>query len=120
MVVGSCSICGERIEGRKSKLASAKANFLRNVRNHMWKKHRNTMIRRIKAGKAKAAKNPSIQDMASALSEGVRSALDIYGRWTEAQYQHMKTVMDALEPVLTPEIVISWKAIEAIHDATKG
>ncbi len=75
------------------------------------------MIARIKAGKARAAENPSFQDFITALKEGPRAALDVYKSFTEKQYQLMKKVLDALEPVLPPEIVISWKAIEAFHDA---
>lgn len=90
------------------------------MRKHQWKMHKNTMISRIKAGKAKAAENPSIQDMVAALREGPRSALKIYRSWTERQYQHMKNVMDALEPVLPLEINIAWKTLEAMHDDILG
>lgn len=90
------------------------------MRKHQWTKHRNTMISRIKAGKAKAKENPSFQDMVTALREGPRSAIEVYRNWTERQYQTMKAVMDALEPVLPIEIVISWKTLEAIHDDVLG
>jgi len=114
---GTCSICGEVIRSRRSTKASAKANFLKGMRKHQWKKHRNTMISRIKAGKAKAKLNPSVQDMVSALKEGPRSALKIYSQWTERQYQHMKSVMDAIEELLPLEVQLAWTAIEAFHDA---
>ena len=78
------------------------------------------MISRIKRGKARNSGNPSAQDFIKALSEGPRAALDIYTRYTERQYQHMKEVMDAIEPVLPPVIVASWAAIEAYHDLRKG
>lgn len=113
---GKCSICGETIRSHRSEKNSAKANFLKAMRKHQWKKHRTTMISRIKAGKAKARENPSYQDMVSALREGPRAALKVYRSWTERQYQHMKVVMDALEPVLPLELKISWKTLEAIHD----
>jgi len=54
--------------------------------------------------------------MVSALREGPRSALKVYRSWTERQYQHMKSVMDALEPVLPLEIRVAWRTIEAFHD----
>jgi len=90
------------------------------MRRHQWKKHRNTMIRRIKEGKAKAQENPSFQDMVTALQEGPRAALKVYRSWTERQYRHMKQVMDALEPVLPLEINVAWKTIEAMHDDIVG
>ena len=87
------------------------------MRKHQWKKHRNTMISRIKAGKRRAQENPSYQDIVSALQEGPKSALKAYGDMTERQYQHMKDLMDALEPILPLEIQIAWRTIEAFHDA---
>ncbi len=115
---GTCSICGETIRSHRSQKNSARANFLKAVRKHQWKKHRNTMISRIKAGKRRAAENPSYQDMVSALLEGPKAALSVYRKWTEKQYQAMKIIMDALEPVLPESVRISWKVIEAFHDAT--
>ena len=114
---GHCSICGLEIRSRRSKLASAAANFLKAMRKHQWKMHRNTMISRIKAGKARAIENPSYQDLISALKEGPRAALKIYGDYTERQYQTIKRMMDALETILPTEYVIAWKTIEAFHDA---
>ena len=87
------------------------------MRKHQWKMHRNTMIARIKAGKARAAENPSYQDLVSALKEGPRAALKVYGDFTERQYQTIKAMMDALEPILPLEYTIAWKTIEAFHDA---
>jgi len=113
---GKCSICGLVIRTHRSKKNSASANFLKAMRKHQWKNHRNTMIARIKAGKARAKNNPSVQDMVTALREGPRSALAVYKRYTEKQYQAMKKTMDALEPILPPEVTISWKVLEAIHD----
>jgi len=74
------------------------------------------MVRRIKEGKVASAENPSYQDFVTALQEGPRAALKIYRGFTETQYAVLKGVMDALEPILSESIVISWKAIEAIHD----
>lgn len=90
---------------------------MKGMRKHQWNKHRNTMISRIKAGKRRAQQNPSYQDIVTALQEGPRSALKVYGDLTERQYQHMKAMMDALEPILPLEIQIAWKTIEAFHDA---
>jgi len=114
-----CSMCGLEIRSRRSSKGSAQANLLKAVRKHCWKYHRATMIRKIKAGKAKSADNPSAQDFIKALSDGPRAALAIYNQYTERQYQHMKKVMDAIEPVLPPVVQASWQAIEAFHDWRK-
>jgi hypothetical protein len=60
--------------------------------------------------------NPNFQDFVTSLAEGPRAAIRVYKKFTEKQYQTMKRTMDALEPVLPPQITLSWKAIEAIHD----
>jgi len=78
------------------------------------------MIRRIKAGKRTALENPSYQDFISALQDGPRSALAVYRKFTESQYQLMKRTIDAFEPLLPPQVVITWKAIEAFHDFRRG
>ena len=116
----TCSICGTVLRSRRSTKGSARANLLKRIRKHVWKEHRTTMIRRIKAGKKASLENPSVQDFMTALSEGPRSALAIYKQFTEKQYQLMKRTIDAFEAVLPAEVVITWKAIEAFHDMKKG
>ena len=113
---GTCSICGATIRSHASAKNSARANFLKAVRKHMWKKHRNTMISRIKAGKRKAENNPTGTEMIVAIQKGAREALQIYGRMTERQFQRTKSIMRALEPILPSETVLVWKFIEATHD----
>lgn len=78
------------------------------------------MIRRIKAGKQSSKSNPSIQDFVASLSEGPRAALEVYDKMTERQYQYMKKVMDAIEPILPAEARTIWKAVEGIHDVIRG
>ena len=102
---GKCKTCGETITARKSKKASAQANYLKAVRRHYKEKHPNTIGRRISKGLRNRNENPSIQDMVEALRSSPRAALDVYKNYTERQYQHMKRVMDALEPVLPAELV---------------
>ena len=113
---GKCSICGATIRSHASKKHSARANFLRAVRKHMWKYHRNTMISRIKAGKRRSSENPTVQDFISALKDAPGRAFKIYKKLQARDFTIAKQVMDALEPELPIEIRISWKAIEAIHD----
>ena len=116
---GTCSICGATIRSHASHKNSARANFLKAVRKHMWKNHRNTMISRIKAGKRRSAENPTVQDFISALSDAPGRAFSIYQKLAKRDFHIAKQVMDALEPVLPVEIRVSWKAVEAIHDELK-
>ncbi|MBA7553688.1 hypothetical protein ES705_46284 [subsurface metagenome] len=113
---GKCSICGATIRSHASAKNSARANFLKAVRKHMWKNHRTTMISRIKAGKKASENNPTVQDFISALQDSPGRAFSIYKKLRAKDFNVAKQVMDALEPVLPIEIRISWKAIEAIHD----
>jgi len=113
---GTCSICGETIRSHRSEKNSAKANFLKAMRKHQWKKHRNTMIERIKAGKRRSDLNPTVQDFVSALKDAPGRAFTIYQKMKAKDFNTAKQVLDALEPVLPIEIRLTWKAIEAIHD----
>ncbi len=113
---GKCSICGATIRSRKSHKASAKSNFLKAVRKHMWKSHRTTMISRIKAGQKVSNNNPTVQDFVAALKDSPGRAFKAYEKLRKRDFSIAKQVMDALEPVLPVEMRVTWKAIEAIHD----
>ena len=113
---GKCSICGQIIRSRRSKKRSARANFLAAVRKHMWKYHRNTMISRIKAGKAQAAEFPVDLEMIKAIQTGSREALKIFKRLTEKQFLKLKKLMNALEPILPEETKTIWKFLETVHE----
>jgi len=113
---GKCSICGETIRSHRSHKNSAKANFLKAMRKHQWKKHRNTMIERIKAGKRRSKMNPTVQDFISALKDAPGRAFTIYEKMRAKDFDLAKQILDALEPLLPIEMRITWKAIEAIHD----
>ncbi len=115
-MIGKCSICGATIRSHASTKNSARANFLKAVRKHMWKNHRNTMISRIKAGKKASDQNPTVQDFISALKDSPGRAFKAYQLLRKRDFSIAKQVMDALEPVLPVEMRITWKAIEAIHD----
>ena len=116
MVVGHCKTCGEEIRSRRSDKNSAQANFLGAVRRHYRKKHKNTLGLRISRGLRSSGNNPSMQDMTTALLDGPRAALGVYKKYTEKQYQQMKKVLDAIEPILPDNMRFAWKFIEALHD----
>jgi len=115
-MIGKCSICGATIRSHASAKNTAKTNFLKAVRKHMWKNHRNTMISRIKAGKQASDDNPTVQDFISALKDSPGRAFKAYRLLRKRDFGIAKQVMDALEPVLPIEMRVTWKAIEAIHD----
>jgi hypothetical protein len=113
---GKCSICGKTLRSHASVKNSAKANFLKVVRKHMWSKHRTTMIARIKAGKQASENNPTVQDFISSLKDSPGRAYKAYIKLRKRDFAVAKQVMDALEQVLPIEMRVTWKAIEAIHD----
>ncbi|MBA7550000.1 hypothetical protein ES705_42505 [subsurface metagenome] len=113
---GKCSICGMVLRSHASAKNSARTNFLKTMRKHQWKNHRNTMISRIKAGKRKSETNPTVQDFISALQDAPGRAFSIYKKMRARDFATAKQVLDALEPVLPIEMRVTWKAIEAIHD----
>jgi superfamily I DNA and RNA helicase len=113
---GTCSICGMVIRSHASAKNSAKANFLKAMRKHQWKNHRNTMISRIKAGKRVSENNPTIQDFITALQGAPQRAIAIYEDLRAKDWIQLKRVLDAMEPIMPVEMRATWKAIEAFHD----
>ncbi|MBA7550021.1 hypothetical protein ES705_42526 [subsurface metagenome] len=113
---GKCSICGAILRSHASAKNTAKTNFLKVVRKHMWKNHRNTMIARIKAGKQRSKNNPVNLEMIKAIQNGSREAIETFKRLTEKQYQQVKKLMNALEPILPEETKTIWKFLEITHD----
>jgi DNA-directed RNA polymerase subunit L len=82
----------------------------------MWKYHRNTMISRIKAGKAYSKEHPADLEMIKAIQTGSREALSLFKRLTEKQFQRLKKLMTALEPLLPEETMTIWKFLETVHE----
>jgi len=63
--------------------------------------------------------NPSVQDFINGLMTSAKDAIITFRDTSERQYQDMKVVMDAIEPIL-PEIVKArWHMVEAVHDGLK-
>ncbi|MBA7705048.1 hypothetical protein ES703_113872 [subsurface metagenome] len=89
------------------------------MRKHQWKKHRNTMIARIKAGKRASKDNPTVQDFISALQEAPGRAFVIYQALRKKDWMILKRTMDAIEPIMPVEMKATWKAVEAVHDTLK-
>jgi len=115
-VKGTCSICGRVLRTHKSTKHTAKQNFLKSMRKHQWKEHRNTMISRIKAGKRKSSENPTIQDFITALQGAPQRAIQIYVELRDRDWIQLKRVLDAMEPIMPIQMLATWKAIEAMHD----
>jgi len=113
---GKCSICGAVLRSHASSKNTAKVNFLKVVRKHMWKNHRTTMIARIKAGKSTSENNPTVQDFITALQGAPTRAIQVYETLRKRDWIQLKRVMDAIEPIMKPEMLATWKAIEAFHD----
>ena len=104
------------IRSHASSKNSASANFLKAMRRHQWKNHRNTMISRIKAGKRRSSDNPTIQDFITALQGAPQRAIQIYEELRTRDWIQLKRVLDAMEPIMPVEMRATWKAIEAFHD----
>jgi len=107
-----CSQCGLTLRRQtRTELLSA-------LRKHLWLKHREWMVSRIKAGRKRAStSNPSFQDMAQALERGsARAAAAVAQLMTESRYQQVKRVMDAVSPMLPVKAKIAWEAVEVGHD----
>jgi len=74
------------------------------------------MKRRIREGKAESEDNPTIQDFIAALQEAPGRAMEIYETLRERDWMKLKRVLDAIEGLMSVEMLATWKAIEAFHD----
>ncbi|MBA7712382.1 hypothetical protein ES703_121356 [subsurface metagenome] len=76
------------------------------------------MIARIKAGRKEAeAGNPSVQDLVQAIQKGsARAGLAVAKQMTESRFRQVKTVMDAISPLLPLKAALAWEGVEAAHD----
>jgi len=108
---GTCKICRETFAARSP------SALLSKMSKHRWKKHRAWMIRKIKEGKAFAEDNPTVQDFIAALQEAPGRAMEIYATLRERDWMKLKRVLDAIEDLMPVEMLATWKAIEAFHDA---
>ena len=112
MYRATCSQCGVKFRSK------TRSDLLSKIRTHVWKFHRAWMIARIKAGKKRIAdSNPSFQDIIRSLKTGVKSAISVIGFADRATYRQLKPVMDALEGYLPSEMMIAWRAVEALVEA---
>jgi len=107
---GTCKICREDFAARSP------SALLSKMSKHRWKKHRAWMIRKIKEGKAFSEENPTIQDFIAALQEAPGRAMEIYETLRERDWMKLKRVLDAIEGLMSVEMLATWKAIEAFHD----
>jgi len=74
------------------------------------------MKRRISEGKAASEDNPTVQDFIAALQEAPGRAMEIYATLRERDWMKLKRVLDAIEGLMSVEMLATWKAIEAFHD----
>ena len=107
---GTCKNCRETFAARSP------SKLLSKMSKHRWKKHENWMIRRIRDGKASSEENPTIQDFIAALQEAPGRAIEIYEELRERDWIKLKRVLDAIEGLMSIEMLATWKAVEAFHD----
>jgi len=75
------------------------------------------MKRRIREGKAESEENPTVQDFIAALQETPGRAMEIYETLRERDWMKLKRILDAIEDLMPPQMLYTWKAVEAFHDA---
>jgi len=107
---GTCKIC------RKDFAARSPSALLSKMSKHRWKKHLNWMKRKIREGKEESEENPTVQDFIVALQEAPGRAMEIYETLREHDWMKLKRVLDAIEGLMSVEMLATWKAIEAFHD----
>jgi len=115
MFTAKCSQCPRRFRGK------SRSEMLSRMRDHQWGQHRQWMLGRIKAGlKRREASNPSVQDLIQSIQKGsTRAGQSVAKEMTEARYQQVKKVMDAVSPMLPLKAQLAWEGVEAAHDIYK-
>ena len=58
-----------------------------------------------------------MQDFIAALQEAPGRAMEIYETLRERDWMKLKRILDAIEGLMPVEMLATWKAIEAFHDA---
>ena len=106
-----CKTCGLVIRAR------SRDKLLRKIHDHYRKKHRSQLSRKIAEGRKRAFENPTLQDVFVEMKKSARSAYEMIMKYGPKAYKQVKQVMDAIEPMLDPELREKWRAVEAIHDA---
>lgn len=72
------------------------------------------MIKRIKAGKAKAGGNPPVLGLLRDLATG--DFIPSYKKYKRAHYEVLKPTLDILAKHLPPPMQVAWKAVDKLAD----
>ena len=88
------------IRSHASAKNSAKANFLKAMRKHQWKMHRNTMISRIKAGKAFSTISRDPIKFVVMLQNNPEMSSTYLKRLTPSSRNYVREAMNELKEIL--------------------
>lgn len=108
MYTATCSQCKEELR------AMTRPNLLEKLRKHLWSKHRNWMVKRIKAGRSGSKDNPVVLRLLRDLASG--DFIPSYKAYKRENYERLKPTLDILAPLLPKEIQLAWKVVDKLAE----
>ncbi|MBA7709298.1 hypothetical protein ES703_118212 [subsurface metagenome] len=108
MYTAVCSQCKAKFR------AKTRTKLLSVLRKHLWKLHRAWMIKRIKAGKAKAVGNPNIVGLLRDLATG--DFIPGYKKYKRDTYLALKPALDILAKHMPPAMQVAWKLVDTLAE----
>lgn len=86
------------------------------MNKHQWKMHRNTMISRIKAGKASESDNPNLAEFFEAVTKGITEAVKWFGKATKKSRKKTIKQVRYIKPFLGDTEKMILELILALYD----
>ncbi|MBA7589216.1 hypothetical protein ES708_31297 [subsurface metagenome] len=110
MFTARCSQCGQRFR------AYSKTVLLSRVRKHMWDKHHEWMVARMKAGRlaSGAPGNPTVGMVLGAIAQGIPVAMALIRLIKKPRWSRLESAVSTFEPYMKPETRAAWQAVKSI------
>lgn len=116
MYRATCSQCGAKFG------AKTRSKLLSKLRDHLWGKHRQWMVNRIKAGLKRSSKgdNPTWRQLLVSIVSGIFPPAGLVMGVKKEHVDLIRPVMTALSPILPPEAKGAWLALQALVRIREG
>lgn len=109
MYTAKCSQCGQRFRGY------TRTALLKRIRKHIWDKHRQWMLQRMKAGRlAGGPGNPTVGMVLSAIAQGIPIALSLIRLVRKPRWDRLDAAVSSFEPYMKPEHRTVWQGVKAV------
>lgn len=109
MYTSKCSQCGQHFR------AYDRIALLAHMREHMWKHHRDWMLKRMKVGRlAGGVNNPTVGMVLTAIAQGIPVVLALIRLVRKPRWNRLEEAVGSFEPYMKPEHRVVWQAVKTI------